>query len=314
MGIKVGELYEDLKDTLCLEIIAGSNGKDRIIENIDINRPGLALAGYFEFFGYKRVQVLGKGEVSYLFSLSKESCKEILDKLFSYEIPCFFVSWHQELPKDFLTMANNFKVTVFSTPLPTGRLSTLLNLYLEEKLAIEISYHGSLLEVYGVGILLKGPSGIGKSECALELVERGHILIADDVVRIKQLGNRLVGYGVEPVKFYSEIRGVGIINIKNLFGLRAITDKKEIELIINLEEWDKSKVYDRLGIEEKKEKILDVYLPALTIPIRPGRNIAVITEVAAVNHRLCRGGYTKAGEELEKKVAENLEKLKTTPF
>jgi HPr kinase/phosphorylase len=295
-SITIEEMLSDQSAGLELELVAGREGIKKKITTTNINRPGLALAGYFEYFGHKRVQVLGKGEISYLLQLPPEKKREILDKLFQYEITCFIVAWGQEIPPELIEYAEKHKTVILRTPLSTARLTTALTLYLEDKFAPEVSMHGDLVDVYGVGVLILGRSGVGKSECALDLVEKGHRLIADDVVTIKRKRGVLIGTSAELIKYHMEIRGLGIIDIKSLFGTKAICSEKEVELAVNLEEWRSDKEYDRLGLEESAINILDIEIPYLIIPVRPGRNITVIVEVAAMNHRLKQMGYYSARE------------------
>jgi len=287
-AITVKELIDDLKDDLQLKIVSGKNGVLKKITQVDINRPGLALIKYFTHFGYQRIQVLGKGEISYLHDLSREEREKILGEIFKYEIPCFIVDWNLPVPDELKTLSNLHNIPIISTPIPTGRLTTKLILYLEEKFAEPIAEYGTLLDVYGIGVLLTGKHSVGKSECALELIERGHRLIADDAVLIKRVGNTLQGEAPSKTANLIEIRGLGIINVLELFGFSAICEKKEINLVLHLELWDEKREYDRLGFEEQTTKILDVSLPKMTIPVAPGRNMSVIVEVACLNYRFKR--------------------------
>jgi HPr kinase/phosphorylase len=296
-GITIEEILNDPNSNLELEFIGGEEGLKKKIVATDINRPGLALAGYLKYFEYKRVQVLGKTEMSYIEGLSPKKKRALFKKLFSYKILAIIVTWSQEIPDDLIKLATKNNITVLRTSLPTTKLTTRLTIYLEDKLAPSTSIHGGFLDVYGVGVLILGKSGAGKSECALELVERGHRLIADDIVDIKRTAsNTLIGSGAELIKHHMEIRGLGIINIKNLFGIGAIELSREVELVANLEEWSSTKEYDRLGLEEPTISILGIKIPQVIIPVRPGRNIAVIIEVAAMNHRLKEMGYHSAEE------------------
>lgn len=284
--ITIKELVDELKDDLQFKIISGEGGLLRKITVSDINRPGLALVKYFTHFGYKRIQVLGKGEISYLHHLSKKQRNEILEEIFRYDIPCFIIDWNLPVPDELIALSNTHNIPVISTPIPTGKLTTKLTLYLEEKFAEPIREYGTLVDVYGVGVLLRGKHSVGKSECALELVERGHRLVADDAVLIKKIGNTLVGEAPPATCNHIEIRGLGIINICELFGFSAICEKKEIDFVLHLELWDEKTEYDRVGFKEHETRILDVVVPKVIVPVAPGRNMAVITEVAALNHRL----------------------------
>ncbi|MEW6103770.1 MAG: HPr(Ser) kinase/phosphatase [bacterium] len=288
--ITIKELIDDLKDDLRFEVIAGQKGLSRLITQADINRPGLALIKYFKHFGYQRIQVLGKGEISYLHDISKKEREGILKNIFQYEIPCFIVDWGQPVPDELIELSNSHNIPIISTPVPTGKLTTNLTLYLEEKFTESTHQYGTLVDIYGVGVLLTGKHSVGKSECALELIERGHRLIADDGVLIKRIGNTLIGEAPPKTANHIEIRGLGIINVQELFGFSAICEKKEIELILHLEIWDDKKEYDRVEPSEKPMKILDVSVPKMLIPVGPGRNMSVIAEIAALNHRLKKMG------------------------
>ncbi|MEW6680065.1 MAG: HPr(Ser) kinase/phosphatase [bacterium] len=294
--ITIKELIDDLKDDLRFEVISGKDGLSRKITQVDINRPGLALIKYFKHFGYQRIQVLGKGEISYLHDISKKERDGILKEIFQYEIPCFIVDWGQPVPDELIGLSNLHNIPIISTPVPTGKLTASLIIYLEEKFTEQTLEYGTLVDICGVGVLLKGKHSVGKSECALELIERGHRLIADDSVLIKKIGNTLIGEAPPATANCIEIRGLGIINIQELFGFSAICEKKEIELVLHLELWDKEKEYERVGLEKEQEKekkrirILDVSIPKMVIPVGPGRNMAVIAEAAALNHRLKKMG------------------------
>lgn len=290
MAITIKELLDDLKEELQFKVVSGEKGLSKKITISDINRPGLALVKYFTHFGYKRIQVLGKGEISYIHHLSKKERKEVLEEIFKYDIPCFIVDWNLPVPDELIALSNLHNIPIFSTPIPTGRLTTRLTLYLEEKFAEPIREYGTLVDVYGIGVLLTGKHSVGKSECALELIERGHRLIADDAVLIKRIGNILWGEAPPRTAYHIEIRGLGIINICELFGFSAICEKKEIDLVLHLELWNEKMEYDRVGFEEQVTTILDVHIPKIIVPVAPGRNMSVITEVAALNHRLKRMG------------------------
>ncbi|MBI4778458.1 HPr(Ser) kinase/phosphatase [Candidatus Desantisbacteria bacterium] len=287
------------------EVIAGYEGLGKEIVATDINRPGLALAGYLTFFGARRIQVLGKGEVSYINSLNPWARREILTKIFEFDITCFIITWGMELSADLLDMANEYHVPILRTQLPTGILTTVLSLYLERIFAPEESIPGGLIDIYGVGVLIMGETGVGKSECALDLIERGHRLIADDVVKVKRLGNSLIGSSPEMIRYHMEVRGLGVINIREMFGISAVCHHKEVELIIRLEAWENIKKIERLGIESLTEEMLDITLPMVIIPVKPGRNISVIVEVAAMNQRLKKSGHHSALE-LDQRVAEEI--------
>ena len=290
----------DLKehDALELRCIGGRKGLGREISSPDINRPGLALSGFFENFAYQRLQLIGRGESAYLRVLAREGRLEGIPKIFSFPIPCFIFSNGEPPEGSFAEAAENADCPILLSELSSTELASRLLRVLTNIFAPKTSIHGVLVEVYGIGILLSGESGVGKSETALELIERGHRLVADDVVEIRCVsGNILMGSGANKViGHHMEIRGLGIINVTHLFGVGAIRDKKQVQLICNLEEWDSSKVYDRIGTDEMTEEILGVQVPKLDIPVKPGRNIPIIIETAAMNERLKKMGYHSAKE------------------
>lgn len=291
----VKEMIEDTKVDLKLEVIAGEKGLNNEIIAHDINRPGLAVAGYLEFFGSKRIQVLGKGEMTHLGNLTPEKRIKILEGMFKYEISCFIVTWDQKIPEELIKLTTKNNVPLLRSSLPTGMVTALLTFYLERMFAPEISIHGDLVEVHGIGVLILGDSGIGKSECALELVERGQRLVADDVVKIRRVGpGQLLGSPSEKLEHHMEIRGIGIIDLREMFGVGCVSSRSKIELAVHLEMWNPENEYDRLGIEEKTIEILGVNIPQIIIPLQPGRNIAVIVEVAAMNQRLKKMGKFSA--------------------
>lgn len=297
INLLVEEFYLEEKQRLSLELVTGREGLSRKITVPDINRPGLALAGYFDYFAFERIQVLGRTELSFLKGLGKEKAEEIFKKLLEWDVCCFIITQGMEPPEELLDAIEGKGVPVFKSMMSTTKLIADLTIYLEDKLAPETSLHGTLVDVYGIGALILGKSGIGKSECALDLVERGHRLVADDLVDIKRTAERiLMGSGPELIRHHMEIRGLGIINIKNLFGIGAIRDRKRVELVITIEEWDETKEYDRLGLDELTYSILDIDLPRIIIPVRPGRNLSIIIEVAAMNQRLKKSGHHTAKE------------------
>jgi HPr kinase/phosphorylase len=295
--ISVETLFQQAKERLHLTPLFDVDMRNRHIVSVDINRMGMGLTGYLKWFPYQRLQVIGKTEIHYLQTLKSAQRKKIIQIIFSKKMPCVVVTHKMKTPVDILKAAQKNKIPVFITPTPTTKFISEISVYLEEEFAPEMTQHGTLMDIYGVGILIMGHSGIGKSECALDLVERGHRLVADDLVYMKRLANRIVmGSRSEIIKHHMEIRGVGIINVESLFGIGAIRDKKRIELIIRLEEWDNKKEYERLGLTPATHRIFDVDLPACVLPVRPGRNLAVIIEVAAMNYRSMKMGYFTAQE------------------
>jgi HPr kinase/phosphorylase len=290
----------DLKEhnSLDLRCIGGRKGLTRVIDIPDLNRPGLALSGFYDSFGSQRIQVFGRGEVSYLKKLAAEGKNDTIKQMFTFTIPCCIFTHGLTPDKDFFEVAEGAQCPILQTDLGTSEFVLRLMRILSEIFAPQKSIHGVLVEVFGQGILIVGDSGVGKSETALELIERGHRLVADDVVDIRNVsGNILMGTGANKIiGHHMEIRGLGIINITHLFGVGAIRDRKQIQLVVVLEEWDSQKSYDRLGSEDKVMEILGVSIPKLEIPVKPGRNIPIIIETAAMNERLKKMGYNSAKE------------------
>ena len=290
----------DLKehDALELKCIAGRPGLDRQISAPDINRPGLALGGFFDKFADQRIQIFGRGETAFLDKLHNEGNVSTIREMFEYNIPCCVFS-HGLVPhEEFIQKAEEVKCPILQTTLPTAEFTSRLLRVLGSVFADSEVVHGELVEVYGIGMLITGDSGVGKSETALELIERGHRLICDDAVEIRCIsGNILMGEAVNRVTgHHMEIRGLGIINVAQLFGVSAIRDKKQIQIVVHLEHWDPNKTYDRIGSDDKLEEIMGVHLPSLRIPVKPGRNISIILEVAAMTERMKKMGYYSAKE------------------
>ncbi|TCS95684.1 HPr(Ser) kinase/phosphatase [Hazenella coriacea] len=284
-----------------LEVIVGWDQLDREVTVADLYRPGIELAGFFTYHPVERLQLLGKTELSFIQELSKRKREQRLQRLCDPQVPCFCVTRDYPVPEELQRAASQKGVPIIRTELATTKFGSKLTNYLEKRLAPVTTIHGVLVDVYGVGVLLMGSSGIGKSETALELVKRGHRLVADDAVEIQQTGEgTLVGHAPELIRYLLEIRGLGIINVMTLFGAGAVRDKKKISLAIRLEVWEQSRQYDRLGLDEEKMRIIDTDLTLLTIPVRPGRNLAVIIEVAAMNFRMKRLGYNAAQQFVQK--------------
>jgi HPr kinase/phosphorylase len=303
-----------LEDTgvidLQIRLVAGSSGLSKEIRVGDINRPGLTLAGFYDFFAYDRIQIFGLGESAYLRQLSGEDKNEVLDKFFSYDVLCCIFTHDEEPDRLFVEFADKKGVPVFVTRKDTTRFTSSLVYLLNEAFAPTVTLHGTFVDVYGIGVLLIGKSGVGKSECALELVERGHRFIADDVVMVKRVDESiLMGGGSPLLKHHMEIRGLGIINVKDIFGIRSVRDRKRVELVVILEDWVQNKEYDRLGLEETTYAILDIDVPSIMVPVRPGRNIPIIVETAALNQRLKKLGIYTA-RELDHNLQNNLKKEK----
>jgi len=263
----------------------------------DVSRPGIQLAGYFDHFDPMRLQVLGNVEMSYLSRLTEQAHASILDRLFSYKFPALLITRGIRPSTQCLEMAKKHNVTLLRTSDPTSTVVSAIITYLKAALAPRVTRHGVLMEVYGEGVLLTGESGIGKSEAAVELLKRGHRLIADDAVEIKKIsGNSLVGTAPDLIRDYVELRGIGIVNVAKLFGMGAVKIENTIDLVVNIVPWNTHEVYDRLGLEDQYTEILGVKIPMNTIPITPGRNLAVILEVAAMNNRQRKFGYNPAQE------------------
>jgi HPr kinase/phosphorylase len=291
-SLRVAEFIAKTRENLKLQVIAGESGLDRTIAISDVNRPGLALAGYLDFFAFDRVQVMGLTEVNYMKQLDPDELVERLSRVFKYEIPCFIFTRCLVPPDTFLEAADQASIPVLRSLLSTTSVVSKIIVFLDNEFAPETNLHGVLVDVYGVGVIIMGRAGVGKSECALELVERGHRLVADDVIFIRRRGDRfLYGEGSSLLRHHMEIRGLGIFDVKNIFGVGAVRNSKRISMIVELEDWDPEKEYDRTGIRDDSYSILEVKLPKITLPVRPGRNIAIIVEVAALNHRLAEMGF-----------------------
>jgi len=287
-----------LVDEFSLEIIHKATDYEKIQLTVeDISRPGLQLAGYLDHFAPMRLQVMGNVEASYIEKLSSAERAMTFDRLFSYKFPGFLIA--RDLPVDpqLLEMAQKHNVTILRSKEATSTIVSEIISYLKSALAPRITRHGVLMEVYGEGLLLMGESGLGKSEAAIELLKRGHRMIADDAVEIRKVsGDTLMGTSPELVRNYVELRGIGIINVAKLFGMGAVKAENEVNLIVNIVPWDNHATYDRLGLEDQYTELLGVKIPTYTIPITPGRNLAVILEVAAMNNRQRKMGYNPAKE------------------
>ena len=291
-----------------LELVTGSEGIDQRITNTEINRPGLSLTGFFEFFAHDRIQIFGKGEWAYLNSLDDSHVSAIAEKFYSYPLNCIVFTHGNPPPGIFVKIAGEKNIPLLVTPLSTHKFIKQISQILDRTLAPRTMRHGVLIEVFGIGIFLTGKSGVGKSETALELIERGHRLVADDMVEISRLNeNYLVGTCSDLLRHHMEIRGLGIINVKDIFGVGAVRDHKLIEVIIYLEEYNENSVYDRTGMEKNFEEILGVKIPYLKIPIKPGRNIPIIVETASMNERLKQMGKHSA-DDFNQKLTQYIDK------
>lgn len=293
--LRLREFLSRRGDPLQLEALTGDLGLDRQMPEAEVASPGLVLAGYTGRFAPNRIHVLGETEITYLNSLPAEQRRTSLEKFFGFDLPCIFVTKGQEVPAELLELARAQGVPVLRSKLKTAEFYRRVKPIVEEAFAPRTTLHGSLADVYGVGLLFVGRSGIGKSECVLDLVERGHRLVADDVVQVSRRGNDvLIGRGHELAAHHMEIRGIGLIDIPALFGARAVRQQKRIEVVVQLEAWDTAKDADRTGLTQEETIILDVALPRVIVPLNPGKNITVISEVVAMMHLLRYSGVDVA--------------------
>ena len=293
-SVTLGQLITEFQ----FELIYGPEGFEKIeITTDDVNRPGLQLAGFFDYFEPQRLQIMGKAENAYVEQFDEEKRTDIFEKLCATGIPAVIVTRNIEVFPELIEAAKKYDVAVLRTNEFTSSVTSALVASLKVSLAPRITLHGVLVELYGEGILILGDSGVGKSETAIELVKRGHRLIADDAVEIKRVSDRtLVGCAPEIIRHFIELRGIGIVVVRRIFGMGAIKETERVDMIINLEQWVEGKMYDRLGMDNQYTDILGLRIPSLTIPVRPGRNLAVIIEVAAMNHRHKSMGYNAAKE------------------
>jgi HPr kinase/phosphorylase len=293
--LTIAELIDRRGDLLGLDLVAGEAGLDRRIRGADISSPGLVLAGFIERFPLTRSQVLGETEIMYLRSLDGDRRAEILRRFLENDLPCVIVTKGLELPSELISLAEEKSIPLLSSSLKTGEFFQRIKPFLEDEFAPSTAIHGSVADVYGVGLLFVGQSGIGKSECVLDLVERGHRLVADDVVLVRQRGvDVLIGRAIEHQQFHMEIRGIGIIDVRALFGIRSVRQQKRIEVVVQLEHWSDEATYDRTGLAQDTTRILGVEVPRVVIPLNPGKNITVISEVVAMRHLLRYAGVDSA--------------------
>jgi HPr kinase/phosphorylase len=296
-SITVGFLFEAIKERLKMTAATGEVGLNKEIIDEHIHRPGLALAGYVELFTYNRVQIFGNTEIRFLKQLSAKERTTSLERIFAFDLPCVIVTNDNPVDEVLLALALERQVAVFRSPVETTKLLYFLSDFLDDQFAVQSVVHGSFVDVYGVGLLVTGRSGIGKSEVALDLIERGHRLVADDVVTITRKGEGiLMGAGTDLVKHFMEIRGLGLIDIRSMFGIRAIRFQKRVEILVELMEWRPDEEYTRTGLDHETISILNVPLPHIKLPIFPGKNVTVICEVIALNYLLKHYGYDAAKE------------------
>ena len=301
--VELTKLIETMELENCTPDI---NVTDIQISQSDVNRPALQLAGFFDYFDSNRIQVIGQVEYTYMEKIGKDHSVEMIKKMMEYQVPCFVFCRNLEVSEEIIKLADEHKVPIFKTKKTTSAFVAEVIRWLNVELAPRISVHGVLVDVYGEGLLIMGESGIGKSEAALELIKRGHRLVSDDVVEIKRVSDiTLIGTAPDITRHFIELRGIGILDVKNLFGVESVKDTQSIDLVIKLEEWSKDQEYDRLGLEEEYTEFLGNKVVCHSIPIRPGRNLAVICEAAAVNYRQKKMGYN-AAQELYNRVTNNI--------
>ncbi len=296
-AITVAEIVDHLRRLAGMEIepANAAPAERRPLSESHIHRPGLALAGYTELFTSERIQVLGNTEVRYLAWLGEAGAAQAFGRIVDFDVPCVVLTAGNDLPDALLAIAEASGVPVYRTPVPTVPFMITLRDILEDQFALQLTLHGSLVDVYGIGLLITGPAGIGKSEIALDLVERGHRLVADDVVIATRKGSDvLMGTGTELAKHFMEVRGLGILDVKAMFGVRAIRYQKRIEVVVRVHPWDPDEEYTRIGMVDENQTILDVPLPLVKLPVTPGKNVTVLCEVIAMNHLLRHYGYDPA--------------------
>ena len=309
----VARLYEDQRDDLQLELLTESLASRTEITVSDINRPGMALMGFIENFLPERIQILAQTELTYLATLTPAGVQEAVDRLFQFTIPLIVICKGLEVPPHLIRRANECSVPVLRTPQSTTPFIHSMTSYLDHMFAPTVSVHGSLVDVYGCGLLFTGRSAIGKSETALDLVERGHRLVADDVVTItRRHGDLLIGRGNQLLRHHMEIRGLGIIDVQSVFGIRSIRMQKRVEVEVNLREWSNDEDYERVGLDERKTNILGVEIPLVQVPITPGKNITVIAEVIALNYLVKVYGGLSPAEKLNQHMLEVMKRKSAT--
>ena len=290
-------LNEEKNNFLKVRLITDSIGMNNEIISYEVNRPGMALFGYFKDFAFERIQIFGKGEGNYVLTLAKENRLDIFEELFKYKMPLCIFTYNLNPPESFIKIAEKNNVCVIISELKTMDVIRNIENLIEEELIESHTVHGGLVEVFGVGVLILGKSGVGKSEATLELISKGHRLISDDTVEFKKLNDgRIIGRKNEFIKHNMEVRGIGVVDISRLSGMSAIRDKKRLDLVIELENWNDDEQYDRMGLEEKTYNILNTEIPYIKIPVRSGRNICILIETAAKNFRLKEMGYNSAKE------------------
>ena len=301
LTVSVEHFYNKHAARLQLKLVVGEEGMGRLIREGAVNRLGMALTGFIKYFAFRRIQLIGKSEVSYFQSLDAPTRQARIRAILDRKIPCIVFSRDNRPPAVILKEAHRAKVPIFISPIPTPRLVNLITLCLEEDFAPSTSEHGSMVDIMGVGVLIRGESGVGKSECALGLVERGYSLVADDITRLRLLeGRELMATSAEVTRTFMEVRGIGIINVAAIFGGRAIRTEKRLDLVVTLEEWDKVEEIERTGLDQQFYEILGLKIPHVRIPIRPGRDLAGLVQVAALDQKMKTMGQFSALEFNEK--------------
>ncbi len=307
-NISVEFFFNRTKERFKIKLLNEPVGFSRLIKDPNLHRPGLPLAGFLELFSYNRVQVFGNTEIRYLQSLSAEERKTSLERIFQFDIPCLIITNDNAPTDEMVELANKYQIPIFGSAYSSTKLIYFISDFLDDQFSPRLSIHGSLVDVYGVGMLFVGKSAIGKSEVALDLVERGHRLVADDVVILTKKGEGIIiGAGTDLVKHFMELRGIGIIDIRSMFGIRAIRFQKRLEIVIELEVWDEKSDYTRTGLEDSVLSVMDIDMPYVKLPIIPGKNLTVISEVIALNYLLKHYGYD-AARVLQQRIAEKISK------
>jgi HPr kinase/phosphorylase len=308
-AIPVRDFFESFKEPLELDLVAGAKGLDRMIRERSLNRPALAVTGYFKYFAAKRIQMFGAGEMAYLRDLKRDVEEKVIREMMERKVPCIIISRNLSPSKVMMRLAEEYNTPLIRSPLKSKTITTEATLLLEEKFAPRTHIHGTLTDIKGIGTLICGESGVGKSECALALIERGHSLVADDLTHVQRLSDReLVGTSAELSRGYMECRGLGIINIAELFGVRSVRMKKSIDLVINFVAWTPGMHEERTGLEESTVEILGLKVPAMEIPVRPGRDMARLVEVASMVQALKLMGHDSATDFNERLIAHMTQK------
>jgi HPr kinase/phosphorylase len=310
--VQVSSIVERLKSTLKIELeplAAADHASDKYVVEADLHRPGLALSGYVDLFTYQRIQIIGNTECRYLRNLTESDMMSSFEQLVSFDIPVIFITDSNNLPQKVLKLAEQHNVPVYRTSFETTKFMYQLRDFLEDLFAVQTMLHGTMVDVYGIGILIAGKSGIGKSEVALDLVERGHRLVSDDVVILTKKNNVLLASATEMNKHFMEIRGLGVVDVMSMFGIRAIRYQKRLEVVLELSLWENSEKVDRTGLDNNTIGILGTDIPLIQLPITPGKNITVIAEVIAMNYLLKHYGYD-AAKAFQKKVKKHISEKK----